>query len=90
MTEETDHSHHGPNGPYSEVFDESMSDTPKPPQTVHRIRANSSIMHLKKILGEPLSIPQNISTTADRLRPQLLIEEKFVSTALCSQVKSHY
>lgn len=71
MTEETDHSHHGPNGPYSEVFDESMSDTPKPPQTVHRIRANSSIMHLKKILvanrGE---IPIRIFRTAHELSLQ--------------------
>jgi len=40
---------HGANGAYSEVFDESMSDS-KLPQTVHRIRANSSIMQLKKIL----------------------------------------
>jgi pyruvate carboxylase len=41
---------HDPNGAYSEVFEEGL-DT-KHPQTVHRIRANSSIMQLKKILGE--------------------------------------
>lgn len=40
---------HGPNGAYSEVFEEG-SDS-RPLQTVHRIRANSTIMQLKKILG---------------------------------------
>ncbi|CAD6503889.1 BgTH12-05633 [Blumeria graminis f. sp. triticale] len=39
---------HGPNGAYSEVFDEGMDISQ--PQTIHRIRANSSIMQLKKIL----------------------------------------
>lgn len=33
---------------YGDVFDDEVA----PPQTVHRIRANSSIMHLNKILGE--------------------------------------
>lgn len=47
MAEGNPHGHHGP---YSEVFDENMADS-KHPQTVHRIRANSSIMQLKKILG---------------------------------------
>lgn len=41
---------HNLNAAYSEVFEESM-DT-RQAQTVHRIRANSSIMQLKKILGE--------------------------------------
>ena len=41
---------YNPNAAYSEVFEESM-DT-RQAQTVHRIRANSSIMQLKKILGE--------------------------------------
>lgn len=49
---------HDPNGAYSEVFEEG-SDL-KHPQTVHRIRANSSIMQLKKILGERLK-PQPLS-----------------------------
>ncbi|KAG0651055.1 Pyruvic carboxylase [Hyphodiscus hymeniophilus] len=40
---------HDPNGAYSEVFEEGP-DT-KQAQTVHRIRANSSIMQLKKLLG---------------------------------------
>lgn len=70
MTEEVDHSHHGPNGPYTEVFDETMTDS-KPPQTVHRIRANSSIMQLKKLLvanrGE---IPIRIFRTAHELSLQ--------------------
>lgn len=39
---------HGPNGAYSEVFE---GEDVKQVQTVHRIRANSSIMQLKKILG---------------------------------------
>lgn len=46
-----DHGNPHGNGAYSEVFDENMADS-KHPQTVHRIRANSSIMQLKKILGE--------------------------------------
>ncbi|KAL2064913.1 hypothetical protein VTL71DRAFT_4053 [Oculimacula yallundae] len=41
---------HDPNGAYSEVFEEGK-DTQQS-QTIHRIRANSSIMQLKKILGE--------------------------------------
>lgn len=34
---------------YEEVFEEG--DVPKEAQTVHRIRANSTIMQLNKILG---------------------------------------
>ena len=45
MTENSD-----PNGAYSEVFEEGMDS--RQAQTVHRIRANSTIMQLKKILGE--------------------------------------
>ena len=41
---------HDPNGAYSEVFEEGTET--RQAQTVHRIRANSSIMQLKKILGE--------------------------------------
>lgn len=41
---------HGENGAYSEVFEEGEVRA----QTVHRIRANSSIMQLKKILGESM------------------------------------
>ncbi len=41
---------HGPNGAYSEVFEEGKDLAQA--QTIHRIRANSSIMQLKKILGE--------------------------------------
>jgi pyruvate carboxylase len=39
-----------PNGAYSEVFEEGMDLGQA--QTIHRIRANSTIMQLKKILGE--------------------------------------
>lgn len=39
---------HGPNGSYTEVFEEGIDIVQ--PQTIHRIRANSSIMQLKKIL----------------------------------------
>ncbi len=35
---------------YEDVFEEG--DVPKEAQTVHRIRANSTIMQLNKILGE--------------------------------------
>jgi hypothetical protein len=35
---------------YEEVFEEE--EAPKEAQSMHRIRANSSIMQLKKILGE--------------------------------------
>ena len=38
------------NGAYSEVFEEGMD--LQQAQTIHRIRANSTIMQLKKILGE--------------------------------------
>jgi pyruvate carboxylase len=40
---------HGENGAYSEVFEEGKD--LQQAQTIHRIRANSSIMQLKKILG---------------------------------------
>lgn len=47
-----DSAHHDPHGDgtYGEVFDDAHPDT-RQQQTVHRIRANSSIMQLKKILG---------------------------------------
>lgn len=38
-----------PGDQYAEVFEEG--DVPKEAQTVHRIRANSTIMQLNKILG---------------------------------------
>jgi pyruvate carboxylase len=44
-------------GAYSEVFEEGMDI--QQAQTIHRIRANSTIMQLKKILGE--SHPQRSS-----------------------------
>lgn len=37
---------------YEEVFEDE--EAPKEAQSMHRIRANSSIMQLKKILGECL------------------------------------
>ncbi|KAK0118947.1 pyruvate carboxylase [Cadophora gregata f. sp. sojae] len=39
---------HDPNGAYSEVFEEGKDSQQS--QNIHRIRANSSIMQLKKIL----------------------------------------
>jgi hypothetical protein len=45
-----------PNGAYSEVFEDASADV-RAPQTIHHIRANSSIMKLKKILGECSSVP---------------------------------
>lgn len=36
---------------FTDVFDDVDVDEPKEAQTVHHIRANSSIMQLKKILG---------------------------------------
>lgn len=50
MTESTENG-----GVYSEVFEEGSVDT-RQSQSVHRIRANSSIMQLKKILGAYLEI----------------------------------
>ena len=46
---------HGPNGAYSEVFEEASDANQS--QTIHRIRANSTIMQLKKILGESTNPP---------------------------------
>lgn len=37
---------------FNDVFEDEEVDEPKPTNTVHHIRANSSIMHVKKILGE--------------------------------------
>jgi hypothetical protein len=45
-----DNTNHDPNGTYSEVFEDAVD--ARQTQTVHRIRANSTIMQLKKILGE--------------------------------------
>ncbi|CAL3962124.1 unnamed protein product [Diplocarpon coronariae] len=60
---------HGEHGAYSEVFEEGMDSQQS--QTIHRIRANSSIMHLKKLLvanrGE---IPIRIFRTAHELSLQ--------------------
>lgn len=42
---------------FNDVFEDGdVEEVQKDPQTIHHIRANSSIMHLKKILGklEPL------------------------------------
>ena len=39
-----------PTDKYEEVFEDE--EAPKEPQSMQRIRANSSIMQLKKILGE--------------------------------------
>lgn len=66
---DTHHDPHG-DGTYGEVFEDGHPDT-KQQQTVHRIRANSSIMQLKKILvanrGE---IPIRIFRTAHELSLQ--------------------
>ncbi|GAO13930.1 hypothetical protein UVI_02034860 [Ustilaginoidea virens] len=37
---------------FNDVFDDEDVDEPKAANTVHHIRANSSIMQMKKILGE--------------------------------------
>lgn len=42
-------------GSNEEVFEEDTG--PKPGKTAHHIRANSSIMHLNKILGETTPHP---------------------------------
>ena len=46
----------GPQQPltFTDVFEDG-DEEPKQPASVQRIRANSSIMQLKKILGEPAS-----------------------------------
>ena len=41
------------NDSYSEVFEEAADERQE--QTIHHIRANSSIMQLKKLLGEILT-----------------------------------
>lgn len=45
---------------FNDVFDEEEKG-PSEPQTVHHIRANSSIMQLKKILGMSLTLLPCIS-----------------------------
>ena len=40
---------------FNDVFEEEDIDEPKAANSVHHIRANSSIMQLKKILGELLT-----------------------------------
>jgi len=40
------------NGSNEEVFEDDVATPPKGGKTAHHIRANSSIMHLNKILGE--------------------------------------
>lgn len=37
---------------FNDVFEDEEFDEPKAANTVHHIRANSSIMHVKKILGK--------------------------------------
>lgn len=54
MAEAQHESHHDPGAAYSEVFEEGNDVGKK--QNIHRIRANSSIMKLKKILGK-FSLP---------------------------------
>lgn len=85
MSAVEDHEHeHGPNAGYSEVFEEGKD--LQQLQTVHRIRANSSIMQLKKILGKclPDAIGAQhykiVSLTATLMHLQWPTEEKFVST----------
>ena len=78
---------HNPNGAYSEVFEEATD--ARQAQTIHRIRANSSIMQLKKLLGEfqAYTYPQTeFGEALNNLLTMWLgdfqwpIEEKFVST----------
>jgi hypothetical protein len=45
------------NGSNEEVFDDEVAAPPKGGKTAHHIRANSSIMHLNKILGESRARP---------------------------------
>lgn len=70
---------------YSEVFEDAPDS--RQAQTIHHIRANSSIMQLKKILGEWDVIQGSVGLTwlfdyADSsfLITQWLIEEKYVSS----------
>ena len=76
MTDNSD-----PNAAYSEVFEEGMES--RQAQTVHRIRANSSIMQLKKILGEyklyGASMTLGHALITDFVLQQSLIEGRFVS-----------
>lgn len=40
---------------FNDVFEEEDAEEVKESTTVHHIRANSTIMHVKKILGESLT-----------------------------------
>lgn len=51
---------------FTDVFEEEDVEEVKEAQTVHHIRANSSIMHLKKILG--MSLWPSLPTSRPLLR----------------------
>lgn len=58
---------------FNDVFEESEAEEIKEAQTVHRIRANSSIMQLKKVLGKPAFWPCPLgSVPQERRRPYTL------------------
>jgi hypothetical protein len=55
---------------YEEVFDED-GDVPKEAPTIHRIRANSTIMQLSKILGESKPLVELCHSSRSSRRGQL-------------------
>jgi hypothetical protein len=82
-----------PNGAYSEVFEEGMD--LQQAQTIHRIRANSTIMKLNKILGkfQPWRTRRTglaKETHANSALLQLPIEEKFVCTLVLKLMCVNY
>ena len=68
-----------PNETYNEVFEEAGDERQE--QTIHHIRANSSIMQLKKILGKetPGSAYMEVQLLTEFSAIQLLTVVKFVS-----------
>lgn len=63
---------------FNDVFEDDDVDEPKEKQTIHHIRANSSIMQLKKILGEFSSA----SAVSRRRQLALLSGERRVGNCL--------
>jgi len=68
---------------YEDVFEDG--EVPKEEKTVHRIRANSTIMHVNKILGSSLLLPVPVpGDDGWSLQMALALSDVAHRTSLCS------